>query len=205
LFRDEKQYAKAIEYFTKAVQLNKVDHESYNNRANTYMDLNKLDSAYIDYQNALAIKPEYNVTYDNLGALFARRNMFDSALYYLNKAIQLNPNYKPPYNNRAVCYINLQRFGDAIKDWETFLRFEPDNADVMNSIGLCYRMLGKNNEALSYIDRAITISVKGPFLLNRSFTYFNLKNIEMARKDALEAKRNGVQLDAAYASSLGIQ
>jgi hypothetical protein len=66
-------------------------------------------------------------------------------------------------------------------------------------------MLGKNNEALSYIDRALKINVKGPFLLNRSFTYYNLGNIEMARKDALEAKRNGVQLDAVYASSLGIQ
>src|SRR6187402_313784 len=205
LFRDEKQYEKAIEYYTKAIQVNKIDHESFNNRANVYLDLNKLDSAYIDYKNALAIKPGYNVTYDNLGAMFAKKNMFDSALYYLNKAIQLNPDYKPPYNNRAVCYINMQRFDDAIKDWEVLLRFEPGNPDIMNTIGLCYRMLGKNNEALSYIDSALTITVKGPFLLNRSLTYYNLGNIEMARKDALEAKKNGVQLDAAYASSLGIQ
>ena len=205
LFRDEKQYAKAIEYYAKATQLNKADYESFNNRANVYMQLGKLDSAYIDYKNALAVKPGYNVIYDNLGAMFARKNMFDSALYYLTKAIQIDPDYKPPYNNRAVCYINMQRFDDAIKDWEIFLRFEPDNADIMNSIGLCYRMLGKNNEALSYIDRALNINVKGPFLLNRSFTYFNLKNIDMARKDALEARKNGVQLDAAYASSLGIQ
>jgi len=205
LFRDEKQYVKAIEYYTNAIQINKVDHESFNNRANVYMDLNKLDSAYIDYKNALAVKPGYNVTYDNLGAMFAKKNMFDSALYYLNKAIQLDPDYKPPYNNRAVCYINLQRFDDAIKDWEILLAFEPGNPDILNTIGLCYRMLGKNNEALSYIDRALNINVKGPFLLNRSYTYYNLRNIEMARKDALEAKRNGVQLDAAYASSLGIQ
>ena len=205
LFRDERQYAKAIEYYSKAIQVNMVDHESFNNRANVYMDLNKFDSAYLDYKNALAIKPGYNVTYDNLGAMFAKKNMFDSALTYLNKAIQLNPDYKPPYNNRAVCYINMQRFDDAIKDWEILLGFEPGNPDIMNTIGLCYRMLGKNNEALSYIDRALNINVKGPFLLNRSLTYYNLRNIEMARKDAIEAKKNGVQLDAAYASSLGIQ
>ena len=205
LLRDEKQYPLALEYYTKAIQINKADHESFNNRANVYMDLNKFDSAYIDYKNALAIRPGYNVTYDNLGAMFAKKNMFDSALYYLNKAIQLNPDYTPPYNNRAVCYINMQRFDESIKDWETLLRFEPGNPDIMNSIGLCYRMLGKNNEALSYIDRALNITVKGPFLLNRSFTYFNLRNIEMARRDALEARKNGVQLDAAYASSLGIQ
>ena len=205
LFRGEKQYAKAIEYYTKAIQINKIDHESFNNRANVYLDQNKLDSAYIDYKNALAINPGYNITYDNLGAMFVKKNMFDSALYYLNIAIQLNPDYKPPYNNRAVCYINMQRFDDAIKDWEILLRFDPGNPDIMNTIGLCYRMLGKNNEALSYIDRALNINVKGPFLLNRSLTYYNLRNIEMARKDALEAKKNGVQLDAAYASSLGIQ
>lgn len=205
LYGNEKQYAKAIEYYTKAVQLNKADHEAFNNRANIYLDLNKFDSAYIDYRNALSVNPGYNITYDNLGVLFVKKNMLDSAFYYLNKAIQLNPNYKPPYNNRAVCYINTQRYQEAINDWEIFLRFEPDNADIMNSIGLCYRMLGKNNEALSYIDRALTINVKGPFLLNRSFTYFNLKNIELARRDALEARKNGVQLEAAYASSLGIQ
>jgi len=205
LFRDERQYAKAIEYYSKAIQVNMIDHESFNNRANVYMDLNKFDSAYMDYKNALAIRPGYNVTYDNLGAMFVKKNMFDSALYYLNKAIQLNPDYKPPYNNRAVCYINMQRFDDAIKDWKILLRFEPGNPDIMNTIGLCLRMLGKNNEALSYIDSALNIKVKGPFLLNRSYTYFNLKNIEMARQDAIEAKKNGVQLDAAYASSLGIQ
>jgi len=205
LLRDEKQYGKALELYTKATQLNKVDHESFNNRANVYMDLKKFDSAYMDYRNALAIKPDYNVTYDNLGAMFAQQNMFDSSLYYLNKAIQLNPDYKPAYNNRAVCFINMQRFNESIKDWEVLLRFEPGNPDILNSIGLCYRMLGKNNEALGYIDRAINITMKGPFLLNRSFTYYNLRNIEMARRDALEARKNGVQLDAAYASSLGIQ
>jgi tetratricopeptide (TPR) repeat protein len=205
LLREEKQYAKAIEYLTRAIQLNRVDHESYNNRANVYMDLKKFDSAYIDYRNALAIKGDYYVTYDNLGAMFAQQNMLDSSLHYLNKALQLNPDYKPAYNNRAVCYINMQRFDDAIKDWEVLLRFDPDNSDILNSIGLCYRMLGKNNDALNYIDRALNISIKGPFLLNRSFTYFNLKNFEMARRDALEAKRNGVQLDPAYSSSLGIQ
>ena len=205
LFREEKQYDKAREYYSKAMQRNRADHESFNNRANIYTDLGKFDSAYIDYKSALAIKPDYYVTYDNLGAMFVKMNMFDSALFYLNKAIQLDPGYKPAYNNRAVCFINMQRFEESIKDWQVLLQFEPMNADIMNSIGLCYRMLGKNNEALSYINNAITINAKGPFYLNRSLTYFNLKNIDMARRDAIEARKNGVQLDTAYTSSLGIQ
>ncbi len=60
----------------------------------------------------------------------------------------------------------MQRFAESINDWKVLLQFDPMNADIMNSIGLCYRMLGKNDEALSYIDKAISIHVKGPFLLN---------------------------------------
>jgi len=41
--------------------------------------------------------------------------------------------------------------------------------------------------------------------LNRAYTYKNLNNIENARNDALTAKKAGIQLEAGFAASLGIQ
>ena len=200
-----KNYNKAIEYYSEAVQLNKIDHESYNNRANVYIDINKFDLAMQDYKNSLDVKPDYHVAFDNIGSLYARRNMFDSALYYLNKAIQLKPDYKSAYSNRGLTLMSLGRHADAIKDWQTFLQYEPDAADVINTIGLCLRVLGKNQEAVGYIDRAINISPQGGFFLNRSYAYANLNNTEQAKKDALTAKQAGVAVPDAYARSLGIQ
>jgi tetratricopeptide (TPR) repeat protein len=205
LLRKEKKYKEAIDYYTQAIKLNAIDHESYNNRANIYMDMNKFDSAILDYKQALAVKPDYYVALDNIGGWFARRNMYDSALIYFNRVLQQKPDYKITYSNRGLTYMGMKQYDLAIRDWQKFLEYEHDAADVMNTIGLCYRMMGKNQEALGYINRAIQLIADPAFFLNRSYTYNNLGNKENARKDALTAKQNGVQVDAAYAASLGIQ
>lgn len=200
-----RNYQVAIEYYTKAIRDNKIDHESFNNRANIYMDLNKFDSALLDYKNAIAVKPDYHVAIDNIGSMYARRNMFDSALVYLTRAIQLKPGYKTTYSNRALTNMSLKRYEDAIKDWQSFLQLDPDAADVVNTIGLCQRMMGKYNEALVQINKAIQMDPQGPFFMNRSYTYAGLRNFEMAKQDALTARQKGVQLEASYAASLSIQ
>lgn len=200
-----RNFRKAIEYYTHAVRLNAIDQESYNNRANIYMDMNKFDSALIDYRESIRIKPDYYVAMDNIGAMYARKNMFDSALYYFGKAIAVKPDYKPVYNNRAIVYLNTNRFQEAIKDWQTFLIYDRDNPDILNSIGECYRKLGQNQDALKYINMAIGIERNAYYFLNRSYTYKNLNNIEAARNDAMTAKNAGLGLDPAYAASLGIQ
>jgi tetratricopeptide (TPR) repeat protein len=200
-----RNYRKAIDYYTQAVKLNAIDQESYNNRANIYMDMNKFDSALIDYRESLRIKPDYYVAMDNIGAMYARKGIYDSALYYFTKSIEVKPDYKPVYNNRAIVYLNTNRFQEAIKDWQAYLRFEPDNPDILNSIGECYRKLSQNQDALKYINMAIAIERNAFFFLNRSYTYKNLNNIEAARNDAMTAKNAGLVLDPNYAASLGIQ
>ena len=200
-----KNYQQAINYYTEAVKINAIDHESYNNRANIYMDQNNFNAAIVDYKQALVVKPDYYVAFDNMGALYARRNMFDSALYYFSKVLEQKPDYKPTYQNRAITFMSLRRYEEAIKDWQRFLDYQPNDADVTNTIGECYRMLGKNQEALRFINTAIQLDPQAAFFLNRSYTYKNLNNIDNARNDALTAKKAGIQLDATYAASLGIQ
>jgi protein O-mannosyl-transferase len=203
----EQLYRRAIEYYSKAISLNVIDHESYNNRANIYTDLNKPDSALPDYKQALAIKPDFYLTLDNLGALYARKGMNDSALYFLNKSIEQKPGNRPTYSNRALTLMALRKYEEAIKDWQKFLSFQPDvpDADALNTMAVCYRMVGKYSEAINYINQAIQIRRDGRFYLNRAYSYFGLKDNENARNDALIAKQSGVTLDASFAASLGIQ
>ena len=52
---------------------------------------------------------------------------------------------------------------------------------------------------------AIQLEPQAVYFLNRSYAYKNLNNIENARNDALTAKKAGLQLNAEYAASLGIQ
>ena len=169
------------------------------------MDQNKFGNAIVDYKQALSIKPNYYVALDNMGALYARRAMYDSALYYFSKVLEQKTDYKTTYSNRAITYMSLNRYEEAIRDWQTFLSYQPNDPDVKNTIGECYRMMGKNQEALGFINTAIQLQPRAEYFLNRSYTYKNLNNFENARNDALSAKKAGIQLNAAYAASLGIQ
>ena len=200
-----KNYKQAIDYYTEAVKLNAIDHESYNNRANIYMDQNNFSAAIVDYKQALIVKPDYFVALDNMGALYARRGMYDSALYYFTKVLEQKPDYKVTYSNRGITYMSLKRYEEAIRDWQRFLSYQPNDPDVTNTIGECYRMLGKNQEALGFINTAIQIEPRAEYFLNRSYTYKNLNNIDNARSDALRAKNAGIRLNAEYAATLGIQ
>ena len=205
LLRKEKKYSLAIEYYRKAIHLNKIDKEVYSNLANVYFDLKQPDSAFLYYKKALEIKPNYHPAMDNMGAQFAVIGQYDSALKYFSKALEINPDYKQSYSNRALLYIQLNRNEEAIRDWEKFLQYEPNSPDVYNSIGSCYRALGKLQESLININKAIQFVPDANFIINRSYTYYALKNIEQAKADALTAKQAGLKIPDDYAKSLGIQ
>jgi tetratricopeptide (TPR) repeat protein len=203
--RKERNNDLALEYYNEAIKINLIDNEAFSNRGNIYFDQSKLDLAYNDYKKALSIKPDYYPTLDNLGALFALRQQYDSSLKYLDSALKIKPDYKPAYRNRGLTYMKVNRNEEAIKDFEKFLEYEPNAADIHNTIGICYRLLGKYQEALAPINKAIQLEPDPHFYMNRSYAYFGLKNMEQAKKDALTAKQGGIQIEANFARSLGIQ
>ena len=205
LYSEEKNYAKALELFNEALKLNAIDNEGYSNRGNVYFNTNRLDLAYQDYKKALSIKPDYYPALDNIGALYAMRGQYDSALINLTHALAVKPDYISALRNRALTYLEIKKYDEAIKDFENFLKYSPDDPDIYNAIGVCYRLNGKYPEALTAINKALSIKQDPHFYLNRSYAYNSMKNLDLARKDAMTAKQNGLQLDAVYAKELGIQ
>ena len=205
LFRDEKNYQKAIEYYTKAIHINVIDHEGYTNRGNVYFDLKQYDSAFQDFQKALSIKPDYYTAMDNLGALYGLRGQFDSAIIYLTRALSIKPDYAPAYRNRGLAYAQSGRNEEAIKDFEESLKTQPDDPDIINFIGACYLALKKYDQALSNINKAIELKPDPHFYLNRAYCYNAMQKTDAARSDALTAKQGGLEIDPGFAKLLGIQ
>ena len=75
----------------------------------------------------------------------------------------------------------------------------------MNMIGACYRNVGKYNDTLFIINKAISIKPDPHFYLNRSYCYVGLNDKESAKKDALIARQAGLEIEIDVARSLGIQ
>jgi tetratricopeptide (TPR) repeat protein len=204
LLRDEKDYNKALEYCTNAIQLNAAFSEAYVNRGNIYFDLKNYDLAYLDYKKSLELKPELYTTHENMGILFSTVKKYDSALVYFGTAIKLKPDNKQAYKNRGVTYLQISRYDEAIKDFQTFLIYEPNSPDIVNTIGHCLRVQSKFQKSLNFINKAIQMEPKPAYYLNRSYAYYGMGNLEMAKRDVLIAKQGGVQILPAYIQALGL-
>lgn len=59
----EKDYPKAVEHFTQAIQENSFDHTLYSNRSACYYNLNQFDKALQDAEKCIHIKPDWGRGY----------------------------------------------------------------------------------------------------------------------------------------------
>ena len=201
----ERNFAQALQYYTRAIELNAAYHEAYIRRGNIYMDQDKLDLAYSDYEKAISLKPNNYVTLASMGGLLGKKGQYDSALYYLDRSIKLNPEYYLAYKNRAITHMQLNQNEAAIQDLKKVLHYQPDDAAIHNAIGNCYHATGKYQEGILAFNRAIELNAAPVYFLNRSYSYTALKNLDAGRKDALAARQGGIQIPIEYAKSLGIQ
>ena len=91
-------YDKALEYYTKEINLNQDDHLPYLVRAELYAyNLNDNEKALIDYNKAIELDSIEDTLNDN-----------EKALIDFNKAIKLDPTVKT-YRNRAWFYNDIGR------------------------------------------------------------------------------------------------
>ena len=208
--RKEKNYPLAIQYYQQAIHYNKIDHEVYANLANVYFDLQKPDSAFLYYQKALGLKADYYPALDNMAAMFAVIGRYDSSLVYDSLALKIKPDYAVAYRNSGFTHLQLRMYEKAIYDFEKYLQYSSDSeldarADAYSDIGISYQGLGKYQESLAPINKAIEMTGSPVYFLNRSYSYNGLKNMEQARADALTAKQKGIKIPDDYARTLGIQ
>lgn len=104
---DAGDFDTAIEYYTKAIELNPEFSLAYFSRASAYSNLGWYEEAIIDYTRAIELSPEFAMLYGNRGAVYNELGRYEEALVDLNKAIELDPGYVNAYNNRGYTYYML--------------------------------------------------------------------------------------------------
>ena len=125
LFMAVNNYSNADSSYSKAIQLQPLYAEAYNNRAYTRLFLKNYTGAINDCYKALDLmntKPS-PVTFNNLGKAYCEKNQLDSALKYFNKAIELNQYFSEAYFERGVAKQKNNDKEGACKDWKTASAF----------------------------------------------------------------------------------
>lgn len=87
-----KDYNKAVEEFTKAIEINPRYADAYHNLGNTYISLGNIDKAELSYQKALEFNPKLWQSYAQLAAIKASRGGWEEAEEIMLRGISVVPN-----------------------------------------------------------------------------------------------------------------
>jgi tetratricopeptide (TPR) repeat protein len=93
LYYDQANYEKAIEYSTRRIELNSKNHVPYIDRGLCYRKLKKYKEAEKDFNQSLAIKPDFHRAFGYRAFLYLELGQYQKAFEDASKAVQIDSRY----------------------------------------------------------------------------------------------------------------
>lgn len=153
-----KNHKKAIEFLSKAIQINPNFGQCYYNRGLALQELQRFEEALIDYDKAISIKSDYAEAYANRGMVLQELRRFEEALVNYDTAISIKSDYAEAYANRGLVLLALKRFKEAIASCDQAIEIKPNFSEAYNNRGLAAKELRYFDIALDCYKKAIDIN-----------------------------------------------
>tara|TARA_B110000037_G_scaffold219233_1_gene283966 strand:- start:962 stop:3289 length:2328 start_codon:yes stop_codon:yes gene_type:complete len=153
-----KNFQLAVDYITKAINIDGTNATFYNNRANAFKELNSLSEANTDYDKAIKLKPDYAEAFYNKGNVLQEMGEFNKAVNAYQKTISIFPNHLDSIINLGNSLRALKQYKDAKNYFNKALAIKPDYAEIYFNQGNLSKELGELNEALQYFNKAIELA-----------------------------------------------
>ena len=138
------------ERFTRAVELHRKG---------------ALAAAEAEYRAILSAAPQYAEAHANLGALLMRLDRYREALQEYEAALRLDPRLKPVLLNIGIAHFRRSEYQSAIDSFQRFLELSPRHRQATQLTALALVELGRDEEALKYLEPALEAAPNDPALL----------------------------------------
>ena len=202
-------YQKALEFFSKAIDIYKRDPAAFYNRGIANEELENYQEAIEDYKKSLTMDGlMYTAnTHNNIGFSYLQLEDFDNALLHLNKAISIKSNEGSYYNNRGNVYINQEKWEKALKDFETakgkyLKKKEKMDEYFYYDIGYIHYNLGSYQKAIDNYDKAIEINPQeSMFYSDKGDALYELGEEDIACENYIKASKLGDEETKNYLNS----
>ena len=104
IYKELRQYDRAIEEFLRAIYLNPTYAKPYNNIGVVYYAKKDFPGAIRNYQKAISIDPKNLEALNNLAVAFKRIDQLEKSKSILNQALKINLAHAGTHYNLAVLY-----------------------------------------------------------------------------------------------------
>jgi tetratricopeptide (TPR) repeat protein len=175
---------KAIEAYSKAIELDPDNAGILNGRGWSYESKGQDDLALADYNAALQKRPNFGAPYNNRGTLYLRKGALQSALDDFSSAIRVAPKFVLGYTNRARVETMNGEYDAALADFAKAAEIDPNAPQIAVNRCVTYAGMGKFDEALADCNAVIEKFPKSQFALNnRAEIHMAKGNLDAALKD----------------------
>lgn len=187
----EREYDRAIEECTRAIEKYPSNPLLYRARGNTYYARNRnrkitsdLSQAIADFTTAINLDPRDDHSLYMRAQSYAFQNAFDRAIDDLNAAIEINDHASELYSLRGNMVFQLKKYDQAINDYVRAIELEPDKAIYYAWVAGALVKRGDYDLAVDYLTAAIDRDPTNPYLYReRSKVYLKLNKKDEADKD----------------------
>ena len=187
-----KDFQASLQLINKSIELAPNYAGSYNFRACIYLyDLNNYDEAVKDFTRVLQMTQGDKVTYYRRGYAYTLMQKKTEAIQDLSTAINIDPNYLHAYFDRALLKTDLGDRQGAMTDYDQIIKREnlADSqkilmATVYNNKGYCLVTLGRYDQALPFLNKAIQMGPNENYIWgSRGELYYKTKNYSQCISD----------------------
>jgi tetratricopeptide (TPR) repeat protein len=158
IYKEQGNLIKALETYTKNLDINPNDIECLNNRGNIFRKLSLFEKAYQDLNKARDIIDNQAVSssdriqpwviYLNLGNVLILKGKYDEANKFFDKGLVLEPNSFELKRSKGVCSFHLTQYQEAIDYYHKALEIKPDDIEIQFDMALAYLSMGDYDEGL---------------------------------------------------------
>lgn len=158
------KYRKALAQYDDAIAVSDKDSALFAKRATVKSLLMDYDSALADYNRAIVLRPSVGWYHSKRAMVLGELNRPQDAIVSANRALELEGNDPQTLAYRASAYAQLGQYDRGLAD-ALQAQHGGDLVYTYKVLGTCYIHLGKPDEAIDCLQKAIDLNPKEPGLL----------------------------------------
>jgi tetratricopeptide (TPR) repeat protein len=173
--------------------------------ASACMEVNDLEAASRDLDEAIAQSPEWAAAHFERGKLWLRVDDMERASESFHEAARLMPRFGPAWSNLGATLGELDRPDEALAAFEQALACDPGSTQALNNIGVVKRELGKLAESEAAFRGVIQQAPDLAFgHYNLGHTLFLQGRYQAALSAYVEGQKRDPERNAVQASRLAL-
>ena len=173
--------------------------------ASVCMEVNDLDAAARDLDEAIAQAPNWAAAHYERGKLWLRSDDMNKAAESFQRAAELLPSFSPAWANLGGTLGELDRPQEALAAFERALALDPSSPQALNNVGVVRRELGRLSESEAAFRQVIQLTPGMAFgHYNLGHTLFLQGRFQAALSAYAEGQVRDSEKNAVQASRLAL-